>query len=492
MVIASGPPGLGDDSRLLLVVAGVENLEILEAFLPQTLGEMLGFFDRRRADQDGLVLGARIADFADDGAVFLLDGAVDLVVLVGARDRQVGRDLDDAEIVDVGELFRLRQRRSGHARELGVHAEIVLEGNRGERLVFRLDRHMLLGFQRLVKAFRIAAARHHAAGELVDDDDLVVADDVVLVLLEQAVRLQRVVDVVDHGDVFDVVERLALQMACHPQQVLQLFGAVLGKGRGALLFVDLVVGRVELQDEGVDRVVHFRAVLERTGNDQRRARLVDQDRVHFVDDGIVVAALDHLGALVLHVVAQIVEAEFVVGGVGDVAGIGRAALIIGQAVHDDADRQAEEFVDAAHPFGIALGEIVVDGDDVHALAGQRIQIDGQGGDQRLAFAGAHFGDVAAVQHHAAHQLNVERPHAEHTLRRLAHRREGGNQHIIQRCAVGHVLPELLGARAQLLIGERGHLVFHCVDGFDPWPKTLDAPIVRGTEDFAGDAAETDH
>ena len=68
----------------------------------------------------------------------------------------------------------------------------------------------------------------------------------------------------------------------------------------------------------VDRVVHFRAVLERAGNDQRRARLVDQDRIDFVDDRVVVAALHHLGALVFHVVAQIVEAEFVVGGVGDV------------------------------------------------------------------------------------------------------------------------------------------------------------------------------
>ncbi len=64
-----------------------------------------------------------------------------------------------------------------------------------------------LASERLVQAFGIAAAGHHAAGELVDDDDLAVADDVVLVLLEQAVRLQRVVDVVHDGDVLDVVER---------------------------------------------------------------------------------------------------------------------------------------------------------------------------------------------------------------------------------------------------------------------------------------------
>ena len=56
---------------------------------------------------------------------------------------------------------------------------------------------LFLGFQRLVQAFGIAAAFHHAAGEFVDDDHLVVLDDIVLVALEQLVRLQRLVDVMD-------------------------------------------------------------------------------------------------------------------------------------------------------------------------------------------------------------------------------------------------------------------------------------------------------
>ena len=122
----------------------------------------------------------------DDRLVFLLGGAVDLVVLVDAHDRQVGRDLDDVEPVDVAELLGLGRRRAGHAGELLVQAEVVLEGDRGQRLVLRLDLDVLLGLERLVQAFRKAAAGHHAAGELVDDDDLAVPDDVVLVALEQA------------------------------------------------------------------------------------------------------------------------------------------------------------------------------------------------------------------------------------------------------------------------------------------------------------------
>ena len=146
------------------------------------------------------------------------------------------------------ELVGLGRRRAGHAGELLVHAEIVLEGDRGERLVLRLDRLVLLGLERLVQAFRIAPARHHAAGELVDDDDLAVAHDVVLVALEQLVRAQRLVDVVHDRDVLDVVERIGLEQAGVAQQLLDLLHADFGEGDRALLLVELVVGLVELRE----------------------------------------------------------------------------------------------------------------------------------------------------------------------------------------------------------------------------------------------------
>ena len=156
-------------------------------------------------------------------------------------------------------------------------------------------------------------------------------------------------------------------------------------------------------------------------------------RIEFdlVDDGEVVPALDHRAELVLHVVAEIVEAVFVVGAVGDVAGIGFAALVVVEAVDDDADRHAEELVDLPHPVGVAAGEIVVDGDDVDALAGERVEVDGERGDQRLALAGLHLGDGAFVEHHAADQLHVEMALAEGALGGLADGGEGGDEQIVE-------------------------------------------------------------
>jgi hypothetical protein len=467
----------------------VAEIDLFVAVLFQVFGEDFGLFDRGGADQHRLQPGIGAFHLGQDRGVFLDLGAIDLVVFVEPRHQHIGRNFHDLELVDVEQFVGFGQRRAGHAGELFVHPEIVLERDRGQRLVFRLNLHVLLGFQRLVQAFRIAPALHHAPGELVDDDHLIVADDVVLVALEQRMRAQRLVDVVDDRDVLDVVERIALELAGVAQQGLDLFHAGFGQRHRALLLVDIVIGLVELGKEGVDGVVEFRTVVERTGDDQRRARLVDQDRVDLVDDGVEMTALDHVLEPVLHVVAQIVKTVFVVGAVGDVAGIGILALGVVEAVDDHTDREAEEIVDLPHPFGVAPGEVVVDGDDVDALAGQCVEVDRERRDQRLAFAGLHLGDIAFVQHHAADHLHVEMALAERALGRLAHGGEGRSQNVVERHAVCKLFAEFASAGLQRFVREGGDLRLKRVDGIDAGLIPLDPPVIGGTEKLAGERAD---
>ncbi len=281
--------GLRDDIGLLLVIAGIEDGEdlglggalvagiergervrigeivLLPALLAQHFRELLGLLDRGGADQHRLAARLAVLDQRQDRAEFLGRGAIDLVVVVEADHRHVGGDFQHFEIVDVLELVGLGRRGAGHAAELLVHAEVILERDRGERLVLRLDRLMLLGLERLVQAFRIAAARHHAAGELVDDDDLAVAHDVVLVALEQLVGAQRLIDVVHDRDVLDVVERIRLELAGIAQPRLHLLHAGFGEIDGALLFVELVVFLGEARG-------YRRRWCYRTRSDRRAAR----------------------------------------------------------------------------------------------------------------------------------------------------------------------------------------------------------------------------
>ena len=143
------------------------------------------------------------------------------------------------------------------------------------------------------------------------------------------------------------------------------------------------------------------------GDDERRAGVVDEHGVHFVHDGVVVRALHEVEGAGGHVVAQVVEAEFVVGAEGDVGQVGLPSFLgVGAVLVDAVHAEAVEHVEGSHPFGVALGEVVVHRDHVHAPAGQGVEEYGEGGDEGLAFAGGHFGYLALVQDDAAEELDV--------------------------------------------------------------------------------------
>ena len=150
-------------------------------------------------------------------------------------------------------------------------------------------------------------------------------------------------------------------------------------------------------------------VADGPGDDERRPRLVDEDRVHLVDDRVRVLALHPLLQREHHVVAEVVEAELVVRAVGDVGQVRRAPVRRGRlGVVEAADRQAEIREDVAHPLRVAAGEVVVDRDEVGTAAGERVEIERQRRDERLAFTRRHLGDLALVEDHAADELHVVR------------------------------------------------------------------------------------
>ena len=184
------PAGLGDDAGLLLVELRVEHV-VRDAALGELPRQVLRALHAGGADQDRLALLVALGDVVDDGDVLGFLGLVDQVGLVLADHRPVGRDRDHAELVDLVQLGGLGLGGTGHAGELVVEPEVVLQRDRGQGLVLGLDLDVLLGLDGLVHALVVAAPDQHAAGELVDDEHLAVADDVVLVALEQLLGLER-------------------------------------------------------------------------------------------------------------------------------------------------------------------------------------------------------------------------------------------------------------------------------------------------------------
>ena len=78
-------------------------------------------------------------------------------------DRLIGWELNDAEVVDFHEFFRITCGGSRHTGKLLVKAEVILDRSAGKRAVFSLYGDTFLGFNRLVQPLRKPAPRHHAA-----------------------------------------------------------------------------------------------------------------------------------------------------------------------------------------------------------------------------------------------------------------------------------------------------------------------------------------
>src|SRR5690606_31873728 len=326
------------------------------------------------------------------------------------------------------------------------------------------------------------------------DDHFAVADDVVHVALVKRVRAQRGVEVVDDVDVVRGVQAVlfAGEDAGAAQQAFGLLLAFLGQVHLLALLVDPVVALAvlfllpgEVRDDLVDLDVQLRRVVGRAGNDQRGTRLVDQDRVDLVDDGEVEAALETVVLRQRHVVAQVVEADLVVGGVGDVGGVGRVLVLVRHARVDHADAQAQPVVQPAHPCRVAARQVVVDRDHVHALAGEGVEVGRQGPDQGLALAGAHLGDLAHVQDHAADQLHIVVAHAQDADAGLAADREGLGQDLVERFAVCDAFLELGRPGLELFVAERLHLRLERVDLLDDTAELLEQALVAA----AGDAGK---
>ncbi len=124
-----------------------------------------------------------------------------------------------------------------------------------------------------------------------------------------------------------------------------------------------------------------------------------------------------------HVVAQVIEAELIVGAVRDVAFVSGPALERPRlGIVDTPDGKTEVRVDVPHPLRVAAGEIGVDRDQVRAVARQGVEIKRKRRDERLSLAGRHFCDAPLVQLDATHQLHVVRHHV--PLHLLA-----GNHHL---------------------------------------------------------------
>ena len=470
---------LRNDSCLALVVLRVQHL-VAHTRLRQLAGQVLGVLHAGGTDQNRLALLVAFLNVLDHCLELGDFVAVHLIGVIDALHALVGGNRHDTQVVGVHELGGLGLCGTRHARKLVVHAEVVLQGHGRHGLVLRLDFDAFLRLNRLVDAVVVAAARQNTTGVLVHNQNLAVDDHVVLVVGEQLLRLNGVVQEANQRSVLGFVEVL------HAQVVFHLIDTGLEDADGALLLVHLVVFITLEHRCGDARKLCVPAVClagSGAGNDQRGTRLINQNGVDLIDNGEVVATLNLFLHGPGHVVTQVVEAELVVRTIGDVRGVLLTTLVRLHGGQNHAALHTEEAEHAAHEVRLVLGQIVVHGHDVHALAAQSVQVCGQGRDEGFALTGLHFGNVTQVQCCAAHNLDVVVTLAQGTLGCFANHREGLRQQDVEGLAVLDALTELIGFRSQLLIGHGCEAVLERVHRLRVRLELSQNPLIAGSEDF---------
>ncbi len=350
---------------------------------------------------------------------------------------------------------------------------------------------MLLCLYGLVQAVGIPPPGHDAPGELVHDQHLVVLDYIVLVAEHQVVGPQGQYDIVLDLQVLGI--RVVLDM----EEILHFLHAGRGEVHHLVLLVDDEVPALLLDHahDGVHlgQLLHVRAPLHPAGqqvahliegggfaalagDDQRRPGLVDQHRVHLVYDAEVQAPQDKLLLVDDHIVAQVIEAQLVVGHIGDVALVGLLALLAGHAVEDHSHGQAQELMHLSHPLRVTLHQIVVHRHHMDALALQGIEVGREQECLGLSFTGAQFRDAALVHDDAADQLYSVMLCLQHPGRGLPDGGVGLGKQIVQSRSLRQPLLEFRSLVPQLLIGEGLHLGTQPFDFLHQGHDPLDLPL----------------
>ena len=466
---------------------------MLDAVFGQQLRQEFRFFNRGRAHKDRLACFVRLFDFSCNRSEFFLRGTIHLVVFIDALNGAVGRHFDNAQTINFGEFFGLGHGRAGHTAKLVIQTEIVLERHTGECHVFRLNGTILFRFDRLVQTIRQAATMHHPARKFVDQHNVAIANDIVFVPLEHFMGPQTLVHMVHQSCAFGIIQRLPLWHHVHLlQTTFDEFVAIISQADLLGFFIKREMLFGQFGDQGINRLVQIRTILRGTGNDQRRTRFVNQDRVNLVHDREVMVALEHLGQFRFHVVAKVIETQFVVGRIGHITGISGLFFLIRLLGHNDTGGHAQNAENLAHPFGVATGEIVVHRHNMHTAPCEGVQICGEGRNKSFTLAGFHFRNIALMQENATHQLHIECPQTQGAFCAFAAVGKGFGQNCVQRFAIGNPLAEFGGLFFQTLVAQLFKLGLQRVDFCNDRPRCFYFAVVRGAKDLFGQRSQSKH
>ncbi len=216
------------------MILGVQHL-VRDARRIEIVAHELVVLDRDRADEHWLALLVELFDPLGHCAILPGRSLEDEIIKVFSRRGPVRRDDDHIEPIDGEKFFLARERGTGHARDLLVHAEIILERDRGIGACLFFYQYAFFCFNRLVQTFAPTATGLHTAREFVNNHNLTILHDVLFILVEECRGAHRGLEVMRIFDTAFGVEIF------HPEGLFGFLHPRFGYLDGFLLLVDRII-----------------------------------------------------------------------------------------------------------------------------------------------------------------------------------------------------------------------------------------------------------
>ena len=199
--------------------------------------QKLGLLNRCGTNQNRLSSRVAFFNIVNDRSELAGLGRVDQVALILTNHRTVRRNRNNTDLVGRGEFCSFGFCSTGHTRTrtLGVQTEVVLKSNGCQGLIFSLDLHAFLRFDRLVHTIVVTTPRKHTASVFVNDQDFSPVDDVIAIAMEKFLCTNRVIEEADQRSISCFVEVLDTQL------IFNLVDTGFKDTDGLLLLIDFVV-----------------------------------------------------------------------------------------------------------------------------------------------------------------------------------------------------------------------------------------------------------
>ena len=446
-----------NDGSFLVMLLCIQYVMLHTALL-QHGADFFGVFDGNGTNQNRLALFVCLRNTVCDSLELGSFRTKDFIFTVNSGNRTVGRNFHYVHVVDITEFIFFGLGCTGHTCQLVIHSEVILQGNGSQGLGFGTYEYAFLGFDGLVEAVAVTASVHETSGKFVNNDDFAVFHDVIHVALHSVSCLQCFLDVMVDFHVFRITQVIDREVS---------FRLVNTFFRQCHTFVFFFNGEVffitQALYETVCNLIQVCRLVPSAGNNQRRSGFVDQNGVHFVDDGEVQLSLQQFFLIGNHIISQVVETEFVIRTVSNVCFIGSLTRIACHFMNHAANGKTQIGVDFAHPFCVSFCQIVVYGDNMYTLAFQRIQVGRQSCNQSLTFPGLHFCDTSLMQGDTADNLYFEVLHAYTSPCRFTADCVSFHQQVVQCFPVFQTCLEFRCFRLQFFVSQCCHLIFQCQD-----------------------------